>query len=111
MFLLSLAPNAAIAETFRYVTKRSEFVNLVEGRDLTRFGIRLSVSPDGGIGGRAFGREVDGVWTWRDGYFCRRIVAGGTTLPMNCQVVLHSGSTLRFVADRGAGESADMRID
>ncbi len=93
------------------MTDRGSFVELVDGRELTRFGIRLSVQPDGGISGRAFGRSVDGAWSWSDGFFCRRIEAGGMTLPMNCQKVLRSGDTLRFIADRGSGDTADLRID
>jgi hypothetical protein len=101
----------AVAEGFKQVTDRSSFVSLIQGRDLTRLGVRLFVTASGGIGGRAFGRSVDGTWTWRDGYFCREIIAGSTTVPMNCQMVLRAGETLRFVSDRGRGEYADLRLD
>lgn len=110
LIALALAQPVA-ADTFRQVTSRSSFVDLVNDRDLTRLGVRLNVTADGGIDGRAFGRDVDGRWVWRDGYFCREISAGSYKLPMNCQAVLLAGRTLRFVSDQGRGDSADLRLD
>jgi len=34
-----------LAESFKTVTDKSEFVDLIDGRQLTSLGIRLSVSP------------------------------------------------------------------
>jgi len=50
-----------VAEEFRRITEQSEFIRLVADRDLTRLGIRLEVSPEGGIGGSAFGTGVTGA--------------------------------------------------
>jgi hypothetical protein len=72
--------------------------------------VRLVVRADGGLTGRAFGRAVTGSWTWEDGYFCRTITAGSRVLPRNCQTVARDGDTLRFTADRGAGDTADLRL-
>ena len=94
----------------RVVNDRNEFVNLVNGRALTRFGISLQVSPEGQIVGRAFGRQVTGNWRWQQGYFCRDLFFGGDDLGFNCQMVLVNGSTIRFVADQGQGEYADFRL-
>ncbi|WP_240611030.1 dihydrodipicolinate reductase [Oceaniglobus ichthyenteri] len=100
----------AMAETLQTVTSKSQFVNLVSGRELSRFGIRLSVSPGGSIKGRAFGQPVTGAWTWKGNYFCRDLTYGATTLPTNCQLVQVGGGTIRFTSDQGAGESADLRL-
>ncbi|MGB5557003.1 MAG: dihydrodipicolinate reductase [Paracoccaceae bacterium] len=101
----------AAASGFSQVTERSDFVALVEGKQLARFGIRLDVMPEGQIGGRAFGRDVSGAWTWEGGYFCRDLFFGGRDLGPNCQVVQIDGRTIRFVADRGTGDHADFRLD
>ena len=102
--------NTAMAEEFSTLTTRDSFVRLVEGRELSRFGIRLTVTPDGQIVGRAFGTRVTGAWNWNEGYFCRDLYFGSEDLGFNCQVVEVSGETLRFTSDQGAGEFADLTL-
>ncbi len=99
-----------MADGYVRVADRGTFVNLVSGKGLTSFAVSLTVSPSGGIGGRAFGRNVKGSWTWSDGYFCRTMQAGSTAFPRNCQLVQQNGNRLRFTADKGAGDTADLRI-
>ena len=96
------------AEGFAQITDRNAFVSLVEGRELTRFGIKLDVTSDGQIKGRAFGRDVTGAWQWRSEYFCRDLYWGTRDLGPNCQAVKVQGRTIRFISDRGAGEYADL---
>lgn len=105
----SVATPAAASE-FRVVSDRSEFVQLVDGRELTRFGIRLRVSPEGDIAGRGFGHDVWGAWQWEGPFFCRDLGYGRTDLGHNCQLVAVRGDTVRFVADQGAGDHADFRL-
>ena len=107
---LAFPAGTALAEGFRTVTQRADFVQLVDGRMLTRLGIRLNVAPDGGISGKAFGAAVTGSWNWSDGFFCRDLSYGSRKLAQNCQRVQVSESTLRFIADKGAGESADLTL-
>ena len=107
--LLATAPPAAASE-FRVVTDRNEFIDLVGGRELTRFGIRLRVSPQGDIAGRGFGYDVFGAWQWDGSFFCRDLGYGSTDLGHNCQLVAVRGNTIRFVADQGQGDHADFRL-
>ncbi|WP_099827745.1 dihydrodipicolinate reductase [Oceaniglobus indicus] len=108
---LAVAWGAPVAaQQFRAVTDKSDFVNLINGRELTRFGIRLSVSPGGAITGTAFTADVTGSWTWSGDYFCRSLKYGNKQLADNCQTVAVSGATIRFTADRGAGDTADLTI-
>lgn len=107
---LTLQTAPSTASEFRVVTDRSEFVELVDGRELTRFGIRLQVSPQGEIDGRGFGYDVWGAWEWNGQFFCRELGYGGTALGHNCQVVAVRGNTVRFVADQGQGDHADFRL-
>jgi len=92
------------------VTDRSEFERLVVGRDLSIFGIKLTVTPEGQIAGRAYGRTVTGAWRWKDGYFCRDLFWGERDLGPNCQEVRVSGKTVRFTSDRGKGRFADLTM-
>ena len=111
LFCLSLALSApAKAEGFSQVTDRQKFVSLVDGRKLTRFGIKLDVTRDGRIVGRAFGRPVTGAWDWRSGYFCRDLYWGDYEIGANCQAVKVQGATLRFISDRGTGQFADLQL-
>lgn len=108
---LLFASQAPAAQEFQTVREQDRFVQLVNGRDLTRFGIRLKVTPDGEIVGRAFGRKVSGNWQWADGYFCRSLYYGERDLGPNCQEVKVSGETIRFTSDRGQGIYADLTLD
>ena len=102
--------NPALAADFAPVQRETEFRELVDGRDLTRFGIRLQVLREGRITGRGFGVQVGGDWEWRNGYFCRTLEFGDSGDPLNCQLVLRNGNTLRFISDRGEGDFADFRV-
>jgi len=99
----------ALAE-LSVVTSRSQFEQIVTGRELRRFGIRLTVTPGGEIQGRAFGSDVTGAWTWQDGYFCRDLFWADDDLGYNCQQVTAQGETVRFTSDRGAGMYADFNL-
>lgn len=100
----------AMADGFSQITDRDQFMSLVEGRDLTRMGIEVVVTPDGDIRGRAFGRDVSGAWQWDGAYFCRDLYWGERNLGSNCQAVERDGNTLRFTSDQGEGRHADLYI-
>ena len=106
----ALAALPASAAGLTPITQKAAFVKLVTGRMLQRFGIGLAVGPGGTITGSAFGTAVTGSWVWRDGFFCRDLAYGSTKIAMNCQRVESDGKTVRFTADRGKGESADLRL-
>jgi hypothetical protein len=108
--LTPVAATGSLADSFQLVDDRSEFVELVEGRTLKYPGVRLEVMPDGEIRGRGLGIRVTGEWNWRGDFFCRDLYWGDREIGYNCQAVLRNGSTLRFVADQGEGDSADFRL-
>ena len=109
--LLSVLAAPVAASDFQRIADRDNFVELIQNRDLTRFGIRLKVSDTGEITGRAFGRKVSGDWTWKSGYFCRDLFVNGDPLDVeNCQTVQVNGDTMRFTSDMGQGDSADLRL-
>ena len=105
--LLFAAP--AVAETTR-ITEESVFVAAVSGKSLTSLGVRLVVTPDGAISGRAFGRNVTGAWQWQSGMFCREMTAGSQVFARNCQVVQRDGNSMTFVADEGRGDTARLTL-
>ena len=107
--LTALVAAPAAAENQR-IDSRDVFVSLIDGRALTRLGITLNVTPDGRISGRAFGKPVKGGWAWKNGYFCRSLFFGDENLGDNCQVVEKRGESLRFTADQGQGDYADLRL-
>lgn len=108
--LLTATPAISGADDFHRIAERESFLKLVSNRALTRLGIRLQVTQDGQIKGRAFGRKVTGDWRWQAGYFCRDLFVGGDELGANCQMVQVKGNTIRFTSDRGQGIYADLRI-
>ncbi|MEX1235783.1 MAG: dihydrodipicolinate reductase [Roseovarius sp.] len=98
------------AQAFEQITTRDDFVAATSGRDMTRLGISVAVSPSGEIKGRAFGYPVTGEWDWQGDYFCRDLYWGGDPLGPNCQAVRIQGDTIRFISDQGAGRSADLTL-
>ena len=92
------------------ITNRSDFENLVIDKKLERFLISLSVFNDGKIKGSAAGRDVTGDWDWIDGFFCRTLLWGKRELKYNCQQVTFDGKRLRFISDRGKGQSASFAL-
>lgn len=102
-------PTLASAELKR-IESKSEFVQLVQGKTLSRPLVRLNVDPNGGISGRGATWDITGSWSWQDGFFCRDLNWGGDDMGYNCQTVLANGSDMRFIADQGAGDSADFRL-
>ena len=92
------------------IFERPDFENLVKDKKLERFLISLSVTGDGKIEGSAAGRDVSGDWNWIDGYFCRTLMWGERELKYNCQKVTFDGRRLRFISDRGAGQSASFAL-
>lgn len=108
--LSALLATPALADGFSKISDRAEFLSLVQGHDLKRFGIRLVVTPDGKIAGRAFGRNVTGAWQWNAGYFCRELSWGAKNVALNCQVVKVQDDTVRFIADKGTGDHADFAL-
>jgi hypothetical protein len=98
------------AAAFERVADPGTFESLIVGRELTRTGIRLQVLPGGRILGRGLAWPVTGDWAWQDGYFCRTMDWSGYEIAYNCMTVLATDTSVRFIADRGTGDSADFRI-
>ncbi len=108
---LTLAGAAAVAaENLTRIETRPVFVNLVSGRELQRFGVAMSFSPEGAISGVAFGSALTGRWDWEGDYLCRSIDYAHTAIPPDCQVVRSDGGTVSFTGRRGKGSQADYRL-
>jgi hypothetical protein len=105
----ALVPQLASAELKR-IDNKSEFVQLVQGKTLSRPLVRLEVNSDGSIKGRGVRWDVTGSWSWQNGFFCRDLNWGGDDLGYNCQEVRANDNELRFTSDQGTGESADFRL-
>lgn len=105
-----LASPAVAATEYTKITNKTEFVKLVQGKTLTRPLIKLEVTPAGNISGRGASWDMNGKWTWQNGYFCRNLNWGGTELGYNCQEVGLSNGKMRFTSDKGRGQSAEFRL-
>lgn len=106
-FALMAAP--AVAD-FAKIANAQQFVEVVNGKTLTRPLVKLEVTPSGEISGYGASWPVTGNWSWRDGYFCRDLDWGGTDLGYNCQEVKVNNDRIRFTSDRGTGQSAVFRL-
>lgn len=112
-FMLAIAAAPIAAESYMPVKDEGLFKSLVAGKELRNFfyGVRLFVFEDGRIDGSAIGRDINGTWSWQDGFFCREMKWGERAIPYNCQLVEARGDDrLRFTVDQGAGDSASFRL-
>jgi hypothetical protein len=100
------------AQAFERVSDKSAFIERIAGKSLTNrlYNVTLAVSATGSISGRAFDRAIEGVWSWREGYFCREMTWGDRAIPFNCQLVEARGNEMRFTSDQGAGASASFKL-
>ncbi len=92
------------------VRDKSKFMQIVQGKTLSRPFVTLQVSGNGQISGKGATRPVTGSWRWDGGFFCRDLNWGDRALGYNCQEVRVNGDTIRFTSDKGAGDSADFRL-
>ena len=115
LFALVLMTSAApaVADSYVPVKDQETFVSLIQGKELRNrlYGVRLTVLDNGQIDGAALGWDIEGSWTWQNGYFCREMSWGGDPIPYNCQLVEARGEDrLRFTVDQGSGDSASFRL-
>ncbi len=108
LFTFSLA-SPALAD-FTKVQSEAAFVRLVSGKVLTRPLVKLEVNESGTISGSGATWAISGNWSWKDGFFCRRLEWGGDDLGYDCQEVTTSAGKVRFTSDLGNGDSADFRL-
>lgn len=112
-FLAAMIALPAHANDFAKVSDKSEFLKLVDGRDLRigMFNLTLRLNKNGTINGSALGWDITGSWDWKDGYFCREMDWSGKAIDYNCQLVEARGTEkLRFTVDKGTGDSASFDI-
>lgn len=102
----------AAAQNYAPVTDEATFLAMIGSKNLSNrlYGVNLRVSPDGTISGNAAGWDINGTWSWENGFFCREMNWGGDPIPHNCQLVEASGRDMRFTTDQGAGDSASFRL-
>lgn len=111
LFLIFLNFFSSVAKSEYLIVKdKNAFIEAVKGKTLKRPLIRLKVTEDGEITGRAAALRVSGTWTWADTYFCRDLFWGSRNLGYNCQQVSRKGSKIRFTSDKGDGDFADFTI-
>ncbi|WP_375254410.1 dihydrodipicolinate reductase [Yoonia sp.] len=111
--VLTILTAPAWADAYVPVKEKDTFIALVDGKELRNvfYGVRLNVLEEGRIAGSAIGWDIEGNWTWQDGYFCRELSWGGDPIPYNCQLVEARGEErIRFTVDQGAGAAASFRL-
>lgn len=110
--LLLTLSTPAMAQAFDRVSEESSFIALIDGKALSNrlYGITLNVAPTGTIVGDALGWDIDGNWTWQDGFFCRQMAWGGDPIPYNCQLVEARGDEIRFTSDQGTGDATSFKL-
>jgi hypothetical protein len=109
LFAIAMSPAHAAAD-YKKISDKSEFLALVAGKTLTRPLVKLEVLTSGKIAGRGATWDIEGNWTWKDGYFCRDLFWGGDEIGYNCQEVGLSNARVRFTSDKGKGDSAEFRL-
>jgi len=109
VLLFSFISSGARSE-YLVIKDKNTFIAAIKDKTLKRPLIRLEVTEDGKITGRAAMLSVTGQWTWENSYFCRDLFWGSRNLGYNCQQVSRSGKKIRFTSDKGEGDFADFTV-
>ena len=109
VLLFSFISSGARSE-YLVIKDKNTFIAAIKDKTLKRPLIRLEVTEDGKIIGRAAMLSVTGQWTWENSYFCRDLFWGSRNLGYNCQQVSRSGKKIRFTSDKGEGDFADFTV-
>ena len=109
VLLFSFISSGARSE-YLVIKDKNTFIATIKDKTLKRPLIRLEVTEDGKITGRAAMLSVTGQWTWENSYFCRDLFWGSRNLGYNCQQVSRSGKKIRFTSDEGEGDFADFTV-
>ncbi len=109
VLLFSFISSGARSE-YLVIKDKNTFIATIKDKTLKRPLIRLEVTEDGKITGRAAMLSVTGQWTWENSYFCRDLFWGSRNLGYNCQQVSRSGKKIRFTSDKGEGDFADFTV-
>ena len=102
--------SSGVRSEYLVIKDKNTFIVAVKDKTLKRPLIRLKVTEDGKITGRAAMLSVTGQWTWENSYFCRDLFWGSRNLGYNCQQVSRSGKKIRFTSDKGEGDFADFTV-
>ena len=102
--------SSGVRSEYLAIKDKNTFIAAVKDKTLKRPLIRLEVTEDGKITGRAAMLSVTGQWTWENSYFCRDLFWGSRNLGYNCQQVSRSGKKIRFTSDKGEGDFADFTV-
>lgn len=101
------------------ITNKHEFVEKVAGKRLTLRNRPTSV-PRGWMTIEANGRisgqtpnlgVITGSWNWKDGLYCRNVIANAVALPSDCMTVSVSGKQAIFTRHLGNGLSTSWTIE
>ena len=109
VLLFSFISSGATSE-YLVIKDKNTFIAVIKDKTLKRPLIRLEVTEEGKITGRAAMLSVTGQWTWENSYFCRDLFWGSRNLGYNCQQVSRSGKKIRFTSDKGEGDFADFTV-
>ena len=102
--------SSGVRSEYLVIKDKNTFIATIKDKTLKRPLIRLEVTEDGKITGRAAMLSVTGQWTWENSYFCRDLFWGSRNLGYNCQQVSRSGKKIRFTSDEGEGDFADFTV-
>ena len=109
-FALFSAVSSVASSEYLVIKDKNAFIAEIKDKTLKRPLIRLEVTEDGKINGRAAMLNVTGQWTWENNYFCRDLFWGSRNLGYNCQQVSSNGKKIRFTSDKGEGDFADFTV-
>lgn len=109
-FALFSAVSSVAWSEYLVIKDKNAFIAEIKDKTLKRPLIRLEVTEDGKINGRAAMLNVTGQWTWENNYFCRDLFWGSRNLGYNCQQVSSNGKKIRFTSDKGEGDFADFTV-
>jgi hypothetical protein len=102
--------SSATAAEYKRITRKSEFIQTVIGKNVAADWGWVSFGADGKIAGDSIKGEISGHWKWKGKFYCRNISVGGEKRPYDCLTVFVAGKNIVFIREKGRGEQMQMKI-
>lgn len=100
--LAALIATAASAD-FKRIKTEADFRKAAVGKTLWLDKNYFTIRRRGKLDGKFGGEVVDGVWEWRDGFWCRRLTSPRENF--DCQLWEIDGKRFRVTRNKGSGRS------
>ncbi|EBA16573.1 hypothetical protein RSK20926_22649 [Roseobacter sp. SK209-2-6] len=100
--ILTLQTTTASSDDFTRITTKQQYVKLIVGKRWHVGDGYALAKRNGKLTGEFGGKELVGVWAWRNKMWCRTLETHAKDT--DCQIISVNGKQMRIVKNQGQGD-------